>query len=68
VRSIKPAVAIAQLHGDADLKASATIENVRLNANRLSVSKPIIGQYVKEGKVKVVGGIYDLATGKVNLL
>jgi carbonic anhydrase len=41
---------------------------VRLNANRLSVSKPIIGQYVKEGKVKVVGGIYDLATGKVNLL
>jgi carbonic anhydrase len=68
VHSIKPAVAIAQLHGDADLKASATIENVRLNANRLSVSKPIIGQYVKEGKVKVVGGIYDLATGKVNLL
>ncbi|SDH87760.1 carbonic anhydrase [Paraburkholderia phenazinium] len=68
VRSIKPAVAIAQLHGDADLKASATVENVRLNANRLSVSKPIIGGYVKEGKVKVVGGIYDLATGKVNLL
>ena len=68
VRSIKPAVAIAQLHGDADLKASATIENVRLNANRLSVSKPIIGRYVRQGKVKVVGGIYDLATGKVNLL
>jgi carbonic anhydrase len=68
VRSIKPAVAIAKLHGDADLKASATVENVRLNANRLSVSKPIIGLSVKEGKVKVVGGVYDLATGKVNLL
>jgi carbonic anhydrase len=68
VRSIKPAVAIAQLHGDADLKAATTIENVRLNANRLTVSKPIIGRYVKDGKVKVVGGVYDLATGKVNLL
>jgi carbonic anhydrase len=68
VRSIKPAVAIAQLHGDADLKERTTVENVRLNANRLSVSKPLIGQYVKEGKVKVVGGVYDLATGKVTLL
>lgn len=68
VRSIKPAVAIAQLHGNADLKARATVENVRLNANRLSVSKPLIGQYVKQGKVKVVGGVYDLATGKVTLL
>src|ERR1700761_7757987 len=67
-RSLKPAVAIAQLHGDADLKANATIENVRLNANRLSVSKPVIGRYVSEGKVKVVGAVYDLATGKVNLL
>jgi carbonic anhydrase len=68
VRSIKPAVAIAKLHGDADLKARATVENVRLNVNRLSVSKPIIGPVVKEAKVKVVGGVYDLATGKVNLL
>jgi carbonic anhydrase len=68
VRSIKPAVKIAQLHGDNDLKARATVENVRLNANRLSVSKPIIGQYVKDGKVKVVGGVYDLASGQVNLL
>jgi carbonic anhydrase len=47
---------------------SATVENVRLNANRLSVSKPIIGRYVSEGKDNVVGGVYDLATGKVNLL
>jgi carbonic anhydrase len=68
VRAIKPAVAITQLHGDADLKARATVENVRLNVNRLSVSKPIIGASVRKAKVKVVGGVYDLATGKVNLL
>ncbi len=67
-RSIKPAVAIAQLHGDADLKANATIENVRLNANRLSVSKPIIGRTSARAKSKWLGRIYDLATGKVNLL
>lgn len=67
-RAIRPAVAMAKRHGDDDLVANATLENVRLNANRLSVSRPIIGRYVQEGKVKVVGAMYDLATGKVSLV
>lgn len=67
-RAIKPAVALAKPHGEEHLVANATIENVRLNANRLSVSRPIIGRYVAEGKVKVVGAVYDLATGKINLV
>jgi carbonic anhydrase len=68
VRAIRPAVRIAQAEHGADLVAQATIENVRLNTNRLTVSKPLIGPYVKSGKVKVVGGIYDLATGKIALV
>ncbi|WP_168790363.1 carbonic anhydrase [Paraburkholderia aromaticivorans] len=71
VRAIKPAVQMAQVaKGDQgeDLVARTTIENVRLNTNRLIVSRPLIGPYVKSGKVKIVGGIYDLATGKVTLL
>jgi carbonic anhydrase len=68
VRALSPAVHLAgPLHGD-DLVAKATIENVRLNANRLMVARPLISQYVASGKVKVVGGVYDLATGKVALL
>jgi carbonic anhydrase len=68
VRSLKPAVRLAGSAHDDDLLARATIENVKLNTSRLMVSKPLIGQYVRRGKVKVVGGIYDLATGKVGLL
>ncbi|PQV49309.1 carbonic anhydrase [Paraburkholderia sp. BL21I4N1] len=68
VRSLKPAVQMAGSAHDDDLVARATIENVKLNANRLMVSKPLIGQYVRRGKVKIVGGIYDLATGKVGLI
>lgn len=71
VRAIKPAMQMAQVaKGDPgeDLVAQTTIENVRLNANRLTVSRPLIGPYVKSGKVKIVGSIYDLATGKVTLL
>lgn len=68
VRSLRPAVQIASANHGADLVMQATVENVRLNANRLMVSKPLIGQYVKSGKVKVVGGVYDLETGKVGLI
>jgi carbonic anhydrase len=67
-RAIAPAVTIARQHGQANLIANATVENVRLNANRLRVSKPLIGEYVKAGKVRVVGAIYDLASGKVRIV
>ncbi|VVD73924.1 carbonic anhydrase [Pandoraea terrigena] len=69
VQSIKPAVLAARHDGgERDLAARATIENVRINAGRLTVSKPILGHYVKDGRVKVVGAMYDLATGKVSIL
>ena len=68
VQAIRPAVEIARAHGHGDLVADTTIENVRLNANRLRVSKPLIGEYVRAGKVQVVGAIYDLASGKVGVV
>jgi len=68
VRAIRPAVEIARTHGHGDLVADVTVENVRLNANRLRVSKPLIGEYVRTGKVQVVGAIYDLASGKVRVV
>ena len=68
VRAITPAVEIAKTHGHGDLVADATIENVRLNVNRLRVSKPLIGEYVRAGKVQVIGAIYDLASGMVRVV
>ncbi len=68
VDAIKPAVRIAQGKKGGNLVADATIENVRLNVHRLMVSRPIIGELVKAGKVGVTGGVYDLATGKINLV
>jgi len=68
VKAIKPAVEIARANGHGDLVADATIENVRLNTNRLRVSKPLIGEYVRAGKVQVIGAIYDLASGRVRVV
>jgi carbonic anhydrase len=46
---------------------SATIdENVKLNVERLKKAGPLISKFVEEGKVRVVGGVYRLATGKVD--
>ena len=42
--------------------------NVLLNVQRLQTAEPILAGLVKENRVKVVGGIYDLASGKVTIL
>jgi carbonic anhydrase len=50
------------------LLAATTEENVRLNVNRLLDDAPILTEAVNAKKLAVAGGIYDLATGKVNLI
>jgi carbonic anhydrase len=68
VNSIKPAVEVAKRKNPGDLLAEATVENVRLNMRRLASAEPIVSALVKDGKVKVVGGVYDIRSGQVNLV
>ena len=42
----------------------AVVANVQANVLRLT-EKPILGEMVAAGKLRVVGAYYDLATGKV---
>lgn len=68
VNSIKPAVEKAKAEKPANLLEAATAANVMLNVQRLKTARPILSKMEEEGKVKVVGAVYDLPTGKVNLL
>ncbi|MDQ4137011.1 MAG: carbonic anhydrase [Pseudomonadota bacterium] len=68
VNSIKPAVESAMRKGSADLLQEATAENVRLNVKRLTEAQPILTEMVRQEKVRIVGGVYDIATGKVSLV
>jgi carbonic anhydrase len=52
--------------GSSDLPA-ATKANAQIQAKLLSEASTVIAPMVKEGKIKVVAGVYDLATGKVTL-
>ncbi|HET7289509.1 MAG TPA: carbonic anhydrase [Thermodesulfobacteriota bacterium] len=67
VQAIKPSVERAK--GEpGDLLHNAILDNVRLGVSRISGSDPVVAPMVKEGKVKVVGGNYDLVTGEVTLV
>jgi carbonic anhydrase len=57
---IRPAIRAA----NGDLEASIR-ENVRSQASLLAEASPLIAGLIRQGKVKVVGGVFDLGTGVV---
>lgn len=67
VKTIEPAVQKAK-NKPGDLLQNAIQENVRLGVSRINGTDPVIAPMVKEGKVKVIGGNYDLVSGKVSLV
>ena len=46
----------------------AVKENARMQAEKLAESSPVFSELVKDGKLKIVAGYYDLGTGRVNLI
>lgn len=74
VNAIKPAA----LHAEAQVKSgqikqkdfvNATVrENVRMQVEQLRNLEPVLAQAVRTGEVKIVGAVYNLATGVVEFL
>ncbi|MBW4507003.1 MAG: carbonic anhydrase [Scytonematopsis contorta HA4267-MV1] len=67
VEEIKPAVETVR-YKTGDVEKNSIIANVQYQVKKLSESSTIIGGLIKEGKLKIVGGLYDLASGKVTLV
>lgn len=67
VHAMKPGIESALKQPGADLVQRAVIANARANVQRLLEAKPILVEMVGGGKLRV-GGVYDLATGKVGLV
>jgi carbonic anhydrase len=68
VRAMKPGVEPALKQPGDDLAQRAVVANVRYNVQRLIEAKPILADMVTAKKLSVVGGVYDLATGKVTMV
>jgi carbonic anhydrase len=68
VPAMKPGIEpVLKQPGD-DLEQRAVIANVRFNAQRLQHAKPILAEMIAKNEVRVVGAVYDLATGKVTFV
>ncbi len=67
-RALEPAVRKAIDANSVNLLDAATAENVRANVERLRAATPVVAELVTSGKVKVVGAVYDIATGKVSMV
>lgn len=68
VRAMKPGIEPVLKQSSDDLEQRAVIANVRYNVERLQHAKPILAEMVAKNEIRVVGGVYDLATGKVTLV
>lgn len=67
VAGLAPAVR-AVLDQPGDTLDNAIDQNVRLTMARLEKATPILSRYVGEGRVRVVGGTYQLNTGTIEFL
>ncbi|TPW33292.1 carbonic anhydrase [Martelella alba] len=67
VGAIQPAVYKAMKDHPDNLAEAATIENARMTAEACASSSPIMSEAVAGGKLKVISGVFDIASGKVAL-
>ncbi len=67
VAAIKPAVDAVQGQSG-DMLSNAIGRNVTLNVEKLKSTGPILSAFVSDKKIRVVGGVYGLKSGQVDLL
>jgi len=68
VKAIQPAVDAAHGKHPSDLLAATIEENVRLGMRELKKRSDVIGDAIKSGKVGIQGGVYQLDTGKIEMV
>lgn len=67
VEGIKPAVEKVRLT-TGDIQEDAVISNIQYQVQQLSKKSNILTKLVSEDKLKIVGALYDLDTGKVSVI
>ena len=74
LNKIMPAVNAVESPSEKENRNSSNIDfvndvakqNVNMNINRIMNESPVIAELVDEGKVKIVGGMYDISSGEVS--
>lgn len=74
INKIEPAVAAIKEPRDETLRNSSNstfvdevaAQNVRMTMDNIRSSSEILAEMEKNGEIKIIGGMYDISTGKVN--
>ncbi|HAJ62192.1 MAG TPA: carbonic anhydrase [Cyanobacteria bacterium UBA8543] len=67
VEEIKPAVERVRFK-TGNIEENSVTANVQYQATQLAESSTILAKLIRDGKLKIVGGRYDLATGQVTIV
>lgn len=67
VGALRPAVEAVQ-GKPGDMLANAIRQNVAVNVAKLKSAAPILNAAINDKKIRVVGGVYELKTGRVQLV
>lgn len=65
VDAVRPGIEDVVKAGGDNVLTNAIGANVDYNVSRVASAQPVVSEAVKQGRVRVVGGVYELATGKV---
>jgi carbonic anhydrase len=68
IAAIKPAVLVAEKAQGGDLLDRAIAENVRRQVTGLKSSPPVVQKSYADKKIDIVGGVYDLHSGKIAIV
>lgn len=68
VAAIKPSVIVSEKVKTGSLLDNAIAENVRRQVRLLKTAAPVIQKFYQQKKIDIVGGVYDIATGKITLV
>ncbi|AFY46252.1 carbonic anhydrase [Nostoc sp. PCC 7524] len=67
VEEIKPALANVKSTSK-NINEAGVIDNIQYQAEKLLKKSTILAKLVRQGKLKIVGAVYDIDTGKVSII
>lgn len=68
VTAMKPGIEETVKTPGANLEQRAVVANVKYNVDRLEKATPIISDLIMKNKLRIVGAVYDLSTGKIDFI
>jgi carbonic anhydrase len=65
---VEPTAAAERTSANIDFVNAVGNKNVELTIDRIREESPVLTEMEQAGEIQIVGGMYDIATGKVNFL